>query len=122
MLDLIRDSPFGQLLNHASGGRILPFRDQRSDYVVPAHYLLPPNKSLRKAASAESDMSTTTRVENLDAGENMSNVTLNDVQLETGTAEKPAPAFDNAYLVDWDGPEDPDNPKWVIFFSTYRAR
>ncbi|BGP38653.1 hypothetical protein JCM10450v2_002603 [Rhodotorula kratochvilovae] len=36
--DLVRDSTFGQLVNYLSNGRLLPYADQRPDYVVPARY------------------------------------------------------------------------------------
>ena len=39
MKDLVRDSFIGQLVNRASGGRLLPYPDQRSDYVIPERYL-----------------------------------------------------------------------------------
>lgn len=39
MLDLVRDSTFGQLVNWASSGRLLQYPDQRDDYVVPSKYL-----------------------------------------------------------------------------------
>lgn len=38
MKDIIRDSTVGQLLNGLSGGRILPYADQRKDFVVPERY------------------------------------------------------------------------------------
>ena len=39
MKDLVRDSFIGQLVNRISGGRLLPYADQRSDYVIPERYL-----------------------------------------------------------------------------------
>jgi DHA1 family multidrug resistance protein-like MFS transporter len=38
MKDIIRDSVIGQLLNGLSGGVILPYADQRKDFVVPERY------------------------------------------------------------------------------------
>ncbi|GAA5964004.1 hypothetical protein JCM21900_005864 [Sporobolomyces salmonicolor] len=40
MLDIFRDAPLGQVLNWASGGKILPYREERPDYQVPEQYLL----------------------------------------------------------------------------------
>ncbi|GAA5868162.1 hypothetical protein JCM1840_006163 [Sporobolomyces johnsonii] len=40
MLDIFRDAPLGQVLNWASGGKILPYREERPDYQVPERYLL----------------------------------------------------------------------------------
>lgn len=39
MLDLFRETAFGQLLNSLSNGRILPYPEQRSDFTLPAKYL-----------------------------------------------------------------------------------
>ncbi|KAK4058478.1 hypothetical protein OIO90_000640 [Microbotryomycetes sp. JL221] len=39
MLDIVRDSSLGQLLNWASRGRVLPYADQRKDYIIPSKYL-----------------------------------------------------------------------------------
>ncbi|BGP46833.1 hypothetical protein JCM10450v2_002683 [Rhodotorula kratochvilovae] len=39
MLDIVRDSTFGQIVNYASRGRLLPYADQRDDYIVPPKYL-----------------------------------------------------------------------------------
>jgi len=38
MKDIIRDSTIGQLLNGLSGGYILPYADQRQDFIVPERY------------------------------------------------------------------------------------
>jgi hypothetical protein len=40
MRDIIRDSTVGQLINGLSGGRYLPYADQRPNYTIPAHFLL----------------------------------------------------------------------------------
>ena len=39
MKDLLRDSFIGQQINHFSGGRLLPYADQRPDYSIPQRYL-----------------------------------------------------------------------------------
>ncbi|KAJ7168339.1 major facilitator superfamily domain-containing protein [Mycena crocata] len=39
--DLIRDSTIGQFVNYVSGGRLLPYADQRPGYVIPSHFLPP---------------------------------------------------------------------------------
>lgn len=38
MKDLFRETAVGQILNVVSGGRILPYPDQRTDFVVPRRY------------------------------------------------------------------------------------
>jgi len=52
MIDLIRDSTAGLLLNWASGGRLLPFPDQRHNFVVPAHLLPTASSSSSSAGPA----------------------------------------------------------------------
>lgn len=39
MWDILREATIGELLNNLSGGRILPYPDQRPDYVIPEKYL-----------------------------------------------------------------------------------
>lgn len=39
MFDIIRESTLGEIVNRASGGRFLPYPDQRADFVVPERYL-----------------------------------------------------------------------------------
>lgn len=39
MWDILRESTVGELVNYASGGRILPYPDQRPDFVVPEKFL-----------------------------------------------------------------------------------
>ncbi|KAJ6499548.1 major facilitator superfamily domain-containing protein [Mycena vitilis] len=46
--DLLRDSTIGQIVNYLSSGRLLPYPEQRPDYVVPKHFLK--NWSFRKRA------------------------------------------------------------------------
>jgi len=40
MKDIVRDSVVGQILNFLSNGRLLPYADQKSGYVVPEKYRL----------------------------------------------------------------------------------
>ncbi|GAA5873184.1 hypothetical protein JCM16303_006964 [Sporobolomyces ruberrimus] len=51
-IDLLRDSVFGNLVNYASNGRLLPYADQRPGYVVPSRYLPASSSPSRKDSSA----------------------------------------------------------------------
>ncbi|GAA6002029.1 hypothetical protein JCM10207_003045 [Rhodosporidiobolus poonsookiae] len=51
VLDIVRDSTFGQLVNLASRGRLFPYADQRPDYVVPQRYLAAAPASVPLTAS-----------------------------------------------------------------------
>lgn len=54
MADLIRDSTLGQFVNHLSGGRLLPYADQRPGYVVPSRFLSPRSRPVSVALSIAS--------------------------------------------------------------------
>jgi DHA1 family multidrug resistance protein-like MFS transporter len=41
MWDIIRESTVGEIINLVSGGWLLPYPDQRPDFVVPKKYLVP---------------------------------------------------------------------------------
>jgi len=128
MLDLVRDSTFGQIVNWASNGRLLPYRDQRSDYVIPDKYL--PRHSTAPGAAADSPLPrTVSQAPTLASGA----VTLVDapgvcqehkkVGSEAGDVEKqlqdveapPAlpPSVRYPWLVDWEE-NDPDRPLCVF--------
>ena len=149
MLDLIRDSTVGQLVNKLSRGRLLPYADQRADYVVPeryrhlarAHTILDdttiptPEKGLSlddtsklptRPTSPEVEVPssrTSTLVRDSVIGTTTAIEKTKDV--EEGDAIRLAETFKehevdvkiNPSLVDWDGPNDPDNPRYVILKS-----
>lgn len=78
--DLIRDAPFGRLVNYVSDGRFFPYPDQRPGYVF-------------SASDVPSYTSTC-------VGDSACKLTIPNIGSNTGT-----------YVVDWDGPEDPENPQ-----------
>ena len=95
----VRDSFFGRLLYHASGHKILGYKEEKPDYVIPEKYLN--GRSL----------------EFLDQ-EVQSSLTLgNEVTGAKICEGKPeAKAEDAPIIVDYDGPNDPDNPyNWPIY-------
>ena len=95
----VRDSFFGRLLYHASGHKILRYKEEKPDYVIPEKYLN--GRSL----------------EFLDQ-EVQSSLTLgNEVTGAKICEGKPeAKAEDAPIIVDYDGPNDPDNPyNWPIY-------
>lgn len=117
MLHLVRESAVGQILNWASKGRILPYPDQRADFVVPSKYLkgafdsqaptLNTSASSRPAADAntlvdaEGVVKKTESQEGGGAGD-----------LEKGAVDPELPPEIAAYpfLVEFDV-NDPDNPR-----------
>lgn len=168
MKDLIRDATVGQWINSLSGGRLLPYADQRDGYVVPDKYLLasgqrsptatvigdttPPKEKTSRPPSgyvtpltpaltidgalSPSNASIRTLVRDSTISANTT-ATLDkaECRLRTAAAEKDGHVEDGSpvcekfreekiseklhpelakvvdpYLVDWDGPNDQDNP------------
>ncbi|KAF9524757.1 major facilitator superfamily domain-containing protein [Crepidotus variabilis] len=157
MIDIIRDSTVGFFVNRISGGRLLPFNDQRPDYVIPDKYAVtsPVESKIPSAAnepafneksvkSAEiSVVPVPTRSSSPSTNPNVlksvestqidprssylsgnSTLKFNEADLENGSPddekgrenEVVEEVQDSIYiLVDWDGPEDPENPRnWTF--------
>jgi len=159
MLDIIRDSTAGQLVNKLSRGRLLPYADQRADYVVPERYrhlsapvpradgtlddinnstaptpenglssgetrslpISPEAVLTSSQASAQTlvrdfDKRTTDTIEKITDVEKGD--TLAQIFRENLARAKLHPELEvkiDPFLVDWDGPNDPDNPRFIIF-------
>ena len=126
MKDLVRDSFLGQAINSLSGGRLLGYADQKPDYKVPSRYLLSPALSQvttitstveqKKAESKSSSHSATACPTPLPPAH------IPNSEKESETEDFPDLVADrlrdieksgDGYLVDWDGPNDPDNPRCV---------
>jgi len=126
MKDLVRDSFLGQAINSLSGGRLLSYADQRPDYKVPSRYLRSPSLSQvttitstveeKQAESKSSSHSATACPTPLPP------VHIPNSEKESNTEDFPDLVADrlrdieksgDGYLVDWDGPNDPDNPRYV---------
>jgi MFS transporter, DHA1 family, multidrug resistance protein len=100
MFDIIRDSTFGTLVNHLTGGRVLPYRDQLPNYQIPERYL----KSLRDSAVPSSPA---TRVPSVVGGD----IAKMDPEAAHMKREDSIVEPVDPYIVDWDGDDDPDNPQ-----------
>lgn len=155
MFDLIRDSTIGQIINSVSNGRLLPYADQKADYVIPEGYQATsgsPSRTMTLTAdSAAFDPEKNISVINApevatpSTALSVSNASVKTLPLETrAPGQKPSKDIDvsdarggleagigsvetlcpdmvkkklqseatlDPYLVDWDGPNDPDNPR-----------
>ncbi|KAM0752445.1 putative caffeine resistance protein [Meredithblackwellia eburnea MCA 4105] len=113
--DIIRDSTVGQLINSVSAGRFLPYPDQQKDYVVPERYLLSVSKVVDDAATLNEAVPSTKPSSDANTLVNAEGVIKpTDVDVEKAVAQAPltvAPTAEYQYLVTWDGPEDPANPR-----------
>ncbi|KAG9005774.1 hypothetical protein FRB94_001186 [Tulasnella sp. JGI-2019a] len=135
MFDIIRESSFGERINWISGGRLLPYAEQRSDFIVPAQYLLSTTP-----ASAPDDSEEPTRANSIEQLDPVTRVNSKDRtldekkserefdplpieprELEAGELKKAGEERDlnpveeveisEHIIVDWYGPDDPANPR-----------
>ncbi|KAJ7709033.1 major facilitator superfamily domain-containing protein [Mycena rosella] len=122
--DLIRDSTVGQIVNYLSNGRLLPYADQRSGYVVPTRFLASSERKPKEIGSDAATLceddgdkrkrasgATTPATRDLDHVSTVPTLTATDslekqqLQLTVKVDDIPDP-----YLIDWDE-DDPDNPR-----------
>ncbi|KZP04827.1 MFS general substrate transporter [Athelia psychrophila] len=151
MKDILRDSVLGQILNSISGGRILPYSDQREDFVIPDHFR---TDSLSRSASRATIVGDATDLKKISSIEKP----LSDLPLPTypqsaltsdgaerrlskGALEEGNPFYEKvrdelaiaklhpeqvkaqpSNLVGWYGPEDQDNPRnWSFYKRAFVA-
>ena len=125
MKDIIRDSTLGQLVNYISGGRFLPYADQKPSYDIPAHYLLPPSSSKPSPTDekdnplgAELTIPVDTPHPHRASGGSVTRINTPVPQdssvgdHEKGDTKTEVATYD-PYLVGWDGDDDPENPRYV---------
>ncbi|KAJ3767819.1 major facilitator superfamily domain-containing protein [Lentinula raphanica] len=113
--DIFRDAPLGQLINYFSNGRLLPFPEERLDFVVPARYLNPSSSEATPTIvdqQSKKDPTVTTEIEVPVSGDDAVDENLEGgmtvVDLEKGNDGS---GDEDAYLVTWYGEDDPANPK-----------
>ena len=134
MSDLLRDSVVGQFLNFVSGGRVLPYSDQRDDFVVPEQFRTDfisrsasrvtvvgdaPQPDLKKVASDEkslSDLASPT-LTNADAEKGNPNLEKAQDELAIAKLHPELVAEQDPNLVGWYGPDDQDNPRYASLSS-----
>ena len=112
VLDIIRDSTAGQVLNFISRGSLLPYADQRPDFVVPRSFLPPLAFSSEKEVSPSID-DTEGLTSNADVERGLKTPdtqrkpesTIVDHPLDSEIP--PADPF----LVGWYGDDDQENPR-----------
>lgn len=127
MLDLIRDSTVGNILNHFSNGRILPYPDQKPGYRIPERYLArspasgsspstrvptpSPEDSEKKAKSpaASIRVSVDTIAPEYQKGVDPATLEAGIAKAETRSSTESVPV--DTFLVDWDGDDDQENPQ-----------
>ncbi len=116
--DIFRDSTIGQAINYISNGRIFPYADQRPDFAVPSHFLLP--SSQRPSTTASPDSDATTLCGDLEtfggAGVQLTRESTLTIDLDTEKQKQIDTALDSdPYIVGWYGDDDQENPRFVSF-------
>ena len=106
MLDILRDSVFGNVLNHLTGGKVLPYRDQRPDYRIPSRYILSPVKSIDSSSPITRVPSTSDLAKDAAKLPDLESADSKLAEI-ANTISEPI----NPYIVDWDGEDDQDNPR-----------
>jgi hypothetical protein len=129
MRDILRDSTAGQIINYLSGRRLLPYADQVPGYVIPERYR---QHMLNVSTATITDKSLQLQPKETESPNNVSNIDLPSIP--TPSADAPVltlysepmvmaklhPQFAMAgdfHLVGWDGPDDQDNPRWVLILG-----
>ncbi|KAL0576637.1 hypothetical protein V5O48_005337 [Marasmius crinis-equi] len=133
MKDIVRDSMLGQAINSLSGGRILSYADQRPDYQVPTRYL-PSSASLPKVSDGAevthekvSEPVSSTKTSRSTTLACSAPLPLSDISepredlLADGVPDRGEDVEQGKdfYLVDWDGPSDPDNPRYTLALVSF---
>jgi len=105
------------LLNHFSAGRILPYPEQKAEYVVPERYLLTASEKDRSDATPSLGVTPT---DTLSSG---SEVIAHQLELDQSgrPREEEVAVPKDVILVTWEGDDDPENPlNWLVTPTTTR--
>jgi len=124
MKDIIRDSTIGQIINIVSGGRYLPYSDQRSDYSIPSHFILPSSTSKEKLDLIDDKRGVPSPESIAPSAKSPRGNGGSLTRINTPVAEgshhdhekgevKDEPLSFDPYLVGWNGDNDPENPRCV---------
>ncbi|KAJ7033705.1 major facilitator superfamily domain-containing protein [Mycena alexandri] len=119
--DLIRDSTVGQFVNYLSSGRLLPYPEQRPDYVVPKRFLLPSSQRTQvdevasDAATLCGDMTKDgSKISSLPDTEIKRESTISTLAADLESKQKQIDdntGIPDPYLIEWNGDSDPENPR-----------
>jgi MFS transporter, DHA1 family, multidrug resistance protein len=128
-MDAVRDSTFGQLVRHVSGGRYLAFPEQRPSFQLPTGYeqIGEPQSLYHRSEKAVNADDTIPRVPNADESDCMDETVLHpftsreqslrristsaSVPHRLSQAIAPVRKKDGITLVDWYDDTDPANPQ-----------
>ncbi|KAK9357060.1 major facilitator superfamily domain-containing protein [Lipomyces doorenjongii] len=98
MLDIIRASFGGDIIHLLSGGRLLQYPDQQPGFVIP--YSL----------GVKDDVVPLSAINNNDQEAAMK-LAEEKLESESGSLDSVAATISPDYVIDWYGPDDPENPR-----------
>ena len=97
----IRDSFWGRIVYHLSGHKYFNHREEQPDYEIPTKYLSGSEKNEFTVTQESQELS------ELSISSSSSSSTI--------AAIDEVKADDSLIVVDWDGPDDPENPyNWPL--------
>ncbi|KAE9386175.1 MFS general substrate transporter, partial [Gymnopus androsaceus JB14] len=112
--DIIRDSTVGQFLNFISNGRLLPYQEQRPDFVIPAHFLPSSTPSTPGWDASDAPTLCGDAVQKKSGTSTPATVLAREDTIVVDEKEL-SMKLDNETsdpnLVSWYGDDDPDNPR-----------
>lgn len=115
-MDTLRNSTFGQIVNHFSGRKILAYPEEKPGFVVPDKYLATPVLKNQKALHNEQvNLGMTIPESGAQSVET-------DIDLEKGSPQEEAetPTAHKYIIVDWYSDNDPENPQnWSALKKTF---
>lgn len=103
---LLRDTFAGQVVYYASGRRVWRYREEEPDFVVPERFLPGAREKLKQRKSSRSSGQKAAAPVDHEAADATS---PRPSDSDETIVESDEPASD-PYIVDWYGPDDPDNP------------
>lgn len=133
MQDIVRESIFGQALNRFSKGKLFPFPEDKPDFQIPHHFLLPHQQQQQQHTSEKSSRTLTPQTSTGTSGvttraptpslpptaqrRESDNQTLNDVHAQEAiernlnTQKDVLEEGQDPNLVGWYSDDDPENPQ-----------
>jgi len=97
------------LLNHFSAGRILPYPEQKVDYVVPERYIL------TSAEKKPNDATASLGVTPTDTLSSDTEITTTELDQSGRPRVEEVIVPKDVVLVTWEGQDDPENPlNWLV--------
>lgn len=123
MLDTVRNSVFGQIVNHLSGQKLLPYLEETTDFVAPDKYLPGNNTDAALLEKKSQTLGQPVTLELTTEELSSSNASFQDADLEKGTESpdaEPTQPSHNYIVVDWYDENDQENPlNWSTAKKTW---